>query len=186
MKLEEAISKRHSIRKFSSKNVKWSDILEAIDSAAKIPLAGNTFNLKFLIVSSQELKNEIAKHCQQLWISEAPYIIVVCSDESRLKMLYDSRGSIYSRQQAGASIQNLLLKLTEMKLASCWVGAYADELVKQILRIPENINIEAIIPVGYSSEKPRTKNKVSLENIIFWEFWKQKKKPFPFKDPLTI
>ncbi|MCK4721500.1 nitroreductase family protein, partial [bacterium] len=52
------------------------------------------------------------------------YIIVVCSDITQLKRSYGSRAEMYGRQQAGAVIENILLKVTDLKLASCWVGAF--------------------------------------------------------------
>ena len=115
MKLDEAIKKRCSTREFSSKKVKWEDILKAIDSANQISFAGNINNLKFLIISNQGKKDSIAKQSQQLWISTAPYVIVICSDSSRLESLYHQRGLVYSRQQAGAAIQNFLLKTNRLK-----------------------------------------------------------------------
>ena len=178
MKLDETIKKRCSTREFSSKKVKWADILEAIDSANQVPFAGNINNLKFLIISNQEKKDDIARQSQQLWISKAPYVVVVCSDTSRLEALYHERGLVYSRQQAGAAIQNLLLKLTDLKLSSCWVGAYTDDILKQILRIPGHFNIEAILPIGYGKGKPT--KKARLETKIFWEDWGIKKKPSYF------
>ena len=178
MKLDETIKKRCSTREFSSKKVKWGDILEAIDSANQISFAGNINNLKFLIISNQGKKDSIAKQSQQLWISTAPYVVVICSDSSRLESLYHQRGLVYSRQQAGAAIQNFLLKLTDLKLSSCWIGAYADDILKQILKIPGHFNIEAILPIGYGKGKPA--KKARLETKIFWEDWEIKKKPSYF------
>lgn len=186
MKLLEAIEKRRSVREFSSRKVKWSDILEAIDAAARAPFAGSINNLKFIIVSNEKTKNEISKQCQQSWIATAPYIVIACSDETRLSSLYNFRGPIYSRQQSGAAIENFLLRITDLGLSSCWVGAYADELLKQILSIPEHINIEAVLPIGYAKSAKKTKEiKVSFEKMINWEKWGQSKKPNRFNDPST-
>jgi len=186
MELNNTLIKRHSVREFLSKKVKWADILEAIDASTNSPAAGNIFNLKFIIIKRQETKNEIAKHAQQLWLSSAPYLILACSDETKLERVYDSRGLRYSKQQTGAAIQNFLLKITDLGLSSCWVGAYSDELIKQILKIPEYIQLEAILPVGYEKGKGKQKTKAKLENIINWEKWGQKKKPIYIQDPRTL
>jgi len=177
MDFDKVIDERRSIRDFSNKTVKWSDILEAIDSARKAPCAGNNFNLKFIIIKRSEAKDKIAELSEQSWIMDAPYLIVVCSNETNLEGIYYERGKIYSRQQAGAAIENLLLKLTDLKLSSCWIGAYQDGIIKQILKIPPNINIEAIIAVGYAKQKIKPPRKISLENIINWECWGISKKP---------
>jgi len=185
MKLDDAINSRCSCREFNKKGVKWEKILDAIDSSSKIPFAGNINNLQFIIVENKETKNKLAEHSQQHWIADAPFIIVVCSDEGRLEKLYNERGKIYSRQQAGAAIQNLLLKLTDLKLSACWVGAYSDELIKQLLKIPGHINIEALIPVGNQKKATKKCKKLPLESLINWEIWGVKKKPSFFKDSKT-
>jgi nitroreductase len=180
MQLDDAIYNRRSIREFSDKKVKWHDVLEAIDAACQAPCAGNINHLKYMIVTKQDTKDSLAKNSQQLWIAEAPYLVIICSDPNKLEQSYDKRGAdMYSRQQTGAAIQNILLKLTELKLGSCWVGAYSDKLCKKCLKIPEEINIEAIIAIGYP--KPHIKidkpKKPNLENITQWESWGTKKKP---------
>ena len=185
MKFDDCVEKRCSIRKFSSKKVRWDKILEAIDAANKAPFAGNINNLKFIIVESQASKNRLAECCQQTWMSEASHIVVVCSDYKDLEKLYGDRGEIYSLQQTGAAIQNFLLKITDLKLGSCWVGAFDEEHIKRELSIPNHINVEALLPVGYIDKlsKVKSSKKAPLERIIYWGSWGTGKKPTKFKDP---
>lgn len=185
MKVQDAIEKRRSIRKFKKKEVKWGLVLEAIDAALQAPLAGNTNSLKFIIITDPEMKYGIAKHADQDWIIEADTIVVVCSEDAQLDRLYAERAPTYARQQAGAAIQNFLLRLTELGLGACWVGAYLDSSIKRDLKIPHEALIEAVIPIGYSAEKPKAHKKASLENVIMWEQWGQKKRPVQTRDPTT-
>jgi nitroreductase len=188
MQLDKVTDKRCSIREFSSKPVKYADVLEAIDAACQAPFAGNINNLHFVIVEDQEQKNKITQCCQQDWIADSPLLVVVCSDEAPLERMYETRGAIYSRQQAGAAIENFLLKITDLGLSSCWVGAYTDDQIRAYLKIPENINIEAVLPVGYMSKtcKPKKSKKAPLNNKIFWGSWMTRKKPLKSKDPTTF
>jgi nitroreductase len=188
MKTHEAIEKRASIRDFSNKSVKFGNILEAIDAANKAPFAGNINNLKFIIVETKESKNYLAEFSQQLWINEAQWIVIVCSESRTLQGLYQDRSFMYSKQQAGAAIENMLLSLTDQGLAACWVGAFSDKEIKSKFRIPDDYDIEALIPVGHPKiKKYKQAKKNELETKIFWETWNQKKKPisYPFKDPST-
>ncbi len=185
MNLDKTIDSRRSVRDFKDKKVKWAHVLEAIDATRKGPFAGNNNTLKFLVVQNPKTKEKLADLSDQLWIADASIIIVVCSDDSTLEKIYFDRGERYARQQAGAAIQNFLLKITDLKLSSCWIGAYPDELVKQALKIPAHINIEAILPIGYAKFKTKAPKKASLERILFWETWFNIKKPTPFKDPRT-
>jgi nitroreductase len=183
MDFDKVITNRHSVRSFKKKRASWKAVLEAIDAANQGPFAGNHNHLKFLIIEDQNSIEKIAKHAQQTWINEAKLLIIVCSDDTHLENQYGERGRVYSRQQSGAAIQTILLKLTDQKIDSCWVGSYSDELIKQQLEIPQHIQIEAILPVGYASpEKEKKQKKKELENTIYWESWKTTKRPTIFKE----
>lgn len=185
MKLLEAIEKRRSIRKFKDKIVKWSDVLEAIDAALKAPLAGNIDTLKFIIVTDQDTKNELAGYADQAWISQADTLVIACSDDAQLERMYDARAQTYARQQVGAALQNFLLRLTDLGLASCWVGAYLDKGIQEVLEIPTHIRVEGIFPIGYPDEKPHPVKKEALESRIYWDKWNVKKRPTIARDPKT-
>ncbi len=185
MEFDEVVEKRRSVRSFKDKKVKWDDVLEAIDAANKAPFAGNVDHLKFVIIEDATMIGKIANFCQQEWVADVGIVVVVCSDNRRLISLYDERGKIYSRQEAGAAIQNLLLKLTDLGLSGCWIGAYADELLEQLLGVPNHIRIEAVIPIGYEKLKTKAPRKTALQNIIYWGKWNVSKRPAGIKEPDT-
>lgn len=173
MDFDAVVQKRKSVRSFKNKKSNWKEAILAIDSALQGPYAGNSNNLKFLLIEDKDKILKIARLAQQIWINEAPLLIIVCSDDSNLENTYGERGRIYSRQQAGAAIGTLLLKLTELGIDSCWVGSYSDELIKESLDIPGNIQIEAIIPIGQEQKRPgqEKRRKREVGDSIYWENW---------------
>ena len=175
MGLDKIIKERHSVRKFSSKKPNWRDIMQALDSARLSPLAGNISAIRFILVSDREKIRQLAEASQQDFSANAEYVVVFCSDTSDLERSYGERGKVYARQQAGASIENFLLKLTELGLSTCWIGAFYDEGVKYILGIPEHIEVEAFFPIGYELGKSKQRFKAPLDTITFFDRWKQKK-----------
>ena len=184
MEFNSAVKKRKSVRDFKRKKPSFKDILEAIDAAIQGPFAGNINNLKFIIIESKDTIKDISNHTGQKWIEDAPVVIMVASNDDNLENLYGERGRVYSRQQAGAAISTILLRLTDLGLAGCWVGAYADERIKQTLGIPEKFQIEAIIPVGYAQNpKEKKKTKQSIEEATYWEVWERNRRPTIFPDP---
>ncbi len=181
MELNKAIQNRHSVRKFKTKKPDWRNIIECIDAARYAPTAGDNYTLKFILVDDKEKIQKLADSSQQNFISQAQYIVVVCSDTSRTTNAYE-KGKIFCRQQAGAAIQNFLLKIQEKGLATCWIGAFVESLVKEELKIPANIQVEALFPIGYEFEKPRTRRaKIDLDNILYFNKYKNKKMKNPKK-----
>jgi nitroreductase len=174
MRLNEAIEKRHSVRRFTSKKPNWRHIIEAIDAARLAPSAGNIQTLKFILVDDDKLIKKIATACQQDFISDSHFLVVFCSDVNQCERMYDERALRYAKQQAGAAIENFLLKITELGFATCWVGAFYDEEVKEILKIPGNIDIEAILPIGIELGKEKQKKKKELSGIMFFNSYGNK------------
>ena len=178
MELDKAIKSRKSVKHFLDKKPNWKDIIECIDSARYAPMAGNIFPIKFVVVDDKEKIQKIAQASQQPFIAKAQYIVVVCSDSKLLLNAYEERAEKFCRQQAGAAIQNMLLKIEEKGLETCWVGYYLDYLIKETLNIPKDIEIEAIFPIGYESKKQGTskikKRKTDLIKKIYFNKWKNK------------
>ncbi|MBI2630008.1 nitroreductase family protein [Candidatus Pacearchaeota archaeon] len=172
MDLDKAIKERHSSRRYSSKKVAWQDIMKAVNLARLAPLAGNIPTLKFVVIDDKETMQKLADACQQDFVATAKYVVAVCSDNSNLLVSYEDRAKKYSHQQAGAAIENFLLKIAELRLTTCWVGAFVDEQVKSILKIPGSIEVEALFPIGYEMPpKSKQRTKINLDRMLFFNSW---------------
>jgi nitroreductase len=170
MDFDKVIKTRASIRDYSDKEVKHDKIIDAIEAASLAPSPGNLSFLKYIIIDDEETITKIAQACQQYFISSAPVVIVVCSEKNNLERMYDKRASKYLKQTAGASIENFLLKITEMKLASCWIGAFSEITIKNLLKVPDEVEVEAILPIAYATKRDDSKQKPkpNLGNIVYF------------------
>lgn len=176
MDLDKSIKERHSVRKFSNKQPNWRDIIECIDTMRYAPTAGANTTLKIIMVSDKDKIRKIADACSQDFVGQVYYVVVVCSNSERLENAYGKNGEKFNKQQVGAAIQNFLLKIQEKKLATCWVGYFVEYMIKEILTIPEDIQVEAVFPIGYEFDKPKTrKEKIDIDNILYFDEYKNKK-----------
>jgi nitroreductase len=175
MDLDKTIKARRSIRKFKSTKPDWREIIECIDAMRYAPMAGNNFSIKTILVDEETKIKEIADAAQQHFVGQAEYILVVCTTPSRTETSYGEKGKVFLRQQAGAAIQNFLLKITEKKLATCWIGYFSEKEIKRILNIPEEIQVEALFPIGYSLQKPELKRKLELDAFLYFNEYGNKK-----------
>lgn len=176
MELIEAIESRTSVKKFKKQKPDWRDIIEAIDTTRYAPMAGNNFTLRFIMVDEPKKIERIAEASQQPFITQTHYVVVVVSNPARPTNAYGERGEIYSRQQAGAAIQNFLLRLHELGLATSWIGHFAEDQIKDLLKIPEGHNVEALFPIGKEFNKiSKRKLKTDLNNVLYFNEFKNKK-----------
>lgn len=170
MEFDKVIDARHSVRNFkTTKKPDYRDIISAIEASTKAPLAGNINSIKYILIQDKKKIKELAEAAQQSFISQVDYVVVIISDKKALVKNYLQRGEIYSRQQAGAAIENLILKITELGLSTCWVGAFSDEMVRRIAEIPEELDIEAILPIGYELGKARPHKEPNLDRVLSFD-----------------
>jgi len=182
MQLVDAIKSRKSVKNFDGKVPNWRKVIQAIDIARHSPMAGNIFSVKFTIVEDRAKIEKIAGACQQSFVAKAGALIVVTSDREKVRKMFDANEKGFAQQQAGAAIQNLLLALTEKGIESCWVGFFDDVGVREAVKVPGSEEVEAVIPIGFSSkERVSKKSKDSLETMVFFEKYGVKK-----KEPETI
>lgn len=171
MDVFEAIKRRKSIRAFKNVDVPEEDVEKLIEAARWAPSAGNIQPWEFIIVRNPETKRKLAEAAlNQSFIEEAPVVIVVCADYERSARGYGSRGAtLYCIQDTAAAIQNIHLAAVAMGLGTCWVGAFREEPVKELLKIPDGVRPVAIIPVGCPAEQPKPRPRRPLSEIIHRE-----------------
>ncbi|MEM4486620.1 MAG: nitroreductase family protein [Zestosphaera sp.] len=106
------------------------------------------------------------------FMKDAPVLIVVVGRRNVWDAPYD----------VSAAIENMLLAAHALGLGACWLVApvidVRDELkVKELLKIPEEYTLDAIIALGYPDEQPKPRPRLPLEEITFYEEFGRK---FPF------
>jgi nitroreductase len=181
MDVFEAIAKRRSIRKYQDKDVDDRLIGVLLWAAAQAPSAGNLQECRFIVVRDKKTKELLYNAAlKQDHVKEAPVLIVVAADLEIQSLKYGKRGElVYALLDCGAAIENMLLAATSIGLGACWVSAFDEEDVKNILRLPDFIRPIAIITVGYPAEEPE-KKEVDYSRFAFVEFY-GKKFDFEFK-----
>lgn len=60
----------------------------------------------------------------------------------------------------------MMLRIVELGLGSTWVGRVDDQPVRKRLGLPDNVNVVALLPVGYPAESPEARPRKSLDEIL--------------------
>ncbi|MFH1641324.1 MAG: nitroreductase family protein [Nanoarchaeota archaeon] len=173
----ECIQQRRSIRKYKDKAVEWDNVVKILEAGRMAPSSGNIQNWRFLVVKAIANRKKIVDACfEQEWIEEAPVLIVVTGNSAQGEEMYGTRGErLYTIQNVAAAIENMLLAATSLGLGSCWVGAFEEQKIRTLLKLPETIMPHAIVTIGYADEKPLLPQKKKLEWITRLEMWTGRK-----------
>ena len=172
MELKEAIRNRHSVRSFSPTPIPQPILEEILLAANRAPSAGNLQARDFIIIDDQTIKEQLcAAALNQTFLAHAPLIIVVCANQKRISP-YGTRGTqLYCVQDASAAVEHILLSAVDNGLEACWVGAFDEQMVSRILRVPSYIRPVALIPLGYSKEKTRGTQRKNITDLVHINHW---------------
>ncbi len=174
MDVFECIEKRRSIRKYKNIPVKEEDLMKILKAGILAPSAGNIQPWEFIIVTNNETKEKLCEAALgQYWMMYAWVIVVVCAKEYESESVYGFRGkTLYCIQDTAAAIENMLLAVTALGYGSCWVGAFEEEEVRRILKIPQGVRPVALIPIGVPAERPMPRNRKDIFSVIHFESYK--------------
>jgi len=186
-KVLEAIKKRRSVRKFLPRPVADKVVQEVLEAAGFAPSAHNSQPWRFIFLSEDKLKRELALAVVDSWAvdlakdglavneqtrkeryeryANAPVLILACLTMDGLREFNDSDRQSFERdlavQSLGASLQTLLLAAHEAGLGACWFSApgFCKPTIRKVLEIPREVEPQAFIVMGYADEKPTVPNK---------------------------
>lgn len=168
MEVYQAILKRRSIRKFKPDKIPENTLEKLKNAIIWAPSAGNLQSRIFYFVFNEEKKKKLAEAAfNQIFIKEAPLVIVGCCDLKRVSV-YGERGKkIYSICDVSAAVENLMLLAVNEGLGTCWIGAFDEERVSRILKLPKNEKPMVIVPVGYPLKNPEAppRNEIQIKEI---------------------
>jgi len=160
------VEKRKSIRSYESTAIKKEKLDYILEAFRLAPSAKNLQPWKLIVITDKAVMNALVPVCRnQAFIAEAPVIIAICVND---KEAYATMGGYLSSASidVGISFEHLILAATEQGLASCWIGAFDEKAVGEILGLPENVRVAALTPLGYSNDLGRERRRKSVEDIV--------------------
>jgi SagB-type dehydrogenase family enzyme len=97
-----------------------------------------------------DLREKLSKAAlSQPMIKNAYVSIVISAIYPRITSKYGKRGIRYAHMEAGHAAQNVYLLGVELGIGTCAVGAFEDEEVRKVLKMPANEEPLYILPLGY-------------------------------------
>ncbi len=161
------VKSRRSVRAFEKKEIPKVVLDKLMDAILWAPSAGNLQARRFFFVSDQTIKKELATAALgQHFLSEAPLVVVGCTDRS-IGNKYGDRGkNLYTVQDVACSIMNLMLVACENGLGTVWIGAFSEDEVTKVLGLPWHLRPVVLVPVGYPSRVPKAPPRISAGEAI--------------------
>ena len=162
MDVLEAVEKRRSIRKYKPSAIPKEHLKRILEAARLAPSAGNRQPWRFIVVRSPERKKLLAEASQkQMFLADAGAVVVALADPEASPKWF--------KQDVMIALEHMVLASISLGYGTCWIGAFEEVQVRQLLGIPERMTVVALLPVGLPDEKPQPRPRKEFDEIFFAE-----------------
>ena len=183
--LEEALAKRRSVRNFTSQPLEAHQISQLLWAAQgemnarglrAAPSAGALYALELYLIDDRgvfqyhpdmhalsthaegDLRKDVYQVAlQQDSVLQAPCTMVLAAVFDRIAQRYGAeRAPRYVFMEVGHAAQNVLLQAASLGLGAVPIGAFEDDGLHSVLKLPQDHKPLYLIPIGYpdQSESP--------------------------------
>lgn len=171
MELDNIIQQRKSVRKYTDAPVGRETIRQLLESARLAPSAVNYQPWKFIVCASEAAKRVVRESYPREWFNGAPVYIVACGNHHASWKRAD--GKDHCDIDVAIAVQHIVLKVHDLGLGTCWVCNFDAQKLKNDLKLEEQWQPIAILPIGYPQESGETALKdgkrKGLGEIMEWK-----------------
>lgn len=149
MKFAELAENRFSCRKFENKKIEKEKIDLILKAAQLAPTAVNKQPQKIMIIDDKNILEKL-KECTK-YTFDAPLCFAVCVDKEKAYVRgYDGKNS--ADIDGSIVTTHMMLQASDLGLGTTWVMAFNPIKAKEILALPDNLEVLALLPTGYPAE----------------------------------
>lgn len=168
----ELAEKRRSVRAYKPEPVP-EDLLQTVLEAGRLaPSAANKQPWRFIVVRSETGRRALGTAYAREWFWKAPVVIAVCvlPKEAWVRS-YD--GQNYALVDGALALDHMTLAAAELGLGTCWIGAFDPAAAREILGLPDGVEIVGLTPLGFPDVEPspRVRSRRPLGETVRQERW---------------
>lgn len=161
------VKARYSVRDYVQKEIEQSKLDYIMECVRLAPSAVNFQPWRFAIVTDAEQLAALKTAYPREWIQTAPCIIVACADHTQ-SWHRKADNKDHADIDLSIAIEHLCLAAAEQGLGTCWVCNFDVPVCREVMRLPEQLEPVALIPIGYpAAQTLPDKKRKSLAEIMF-------------------
>ena len=168
---------RRSVREYKDTPLSRQDIENMVEISQMASCWENTQPIRYVAVLDKELKDKIAEECTKKFpwntenIHEAPALVILCAVKGLSGYEPDgtpstSKGTHWQSFDAGVAAAHFCLAANALELGTLIMGRYDEGKIKEILRLPDEYDVSAIIAIGYPAVIPAANERKPLKEVL--------------------
>ena len=173
----ETILARKSVRSYTEQKLSEEQIQTLLKAAMAAPSGMNMQPWRFVVVTDQAVKDELAGPRGGM-TAQAAAVFVVCGQTTMMMRPFgqpDAEPTAADNPNwtadCAAATENLLLAAEAIGLGAVWTACYPypERMVnvREVLGLPEDVTPYCVVPVGYPAGDDQPKDKWKPENIHY-------------------
>jgi len=168
VKTFDAIRGRRSVRSYTDRKIPREHLGKIMEAAIWSPSGSNAQAWEFIVVEDDDDIKKIKTFSPGIFGNPAA-IIIVCRDLKRAYELCGELGrDILSVMDISMASQNIMLAAYDLGIGSCAVRSFGISAIKRLYDLPEHINPELLITLGYPEETPKPPKRREINEVVQW------------------
>ncbi len=175
MNVNECIKSRRSIRKYKPDAIDHSIIDSIVSTASFSPSWKNTQITRYTAIEDPAIISTIAEKCVPDYnakiIRQIPMLIAVSYIKGRCGFERDGsyttqKGDRWQMFDAGVACQTFCLAAKEQGLGTVIMGVFDDEAIAELIELPEDQELAALIAIGYPDIDPEAPKRKPVDVLL--------------------
>ena len=158
MYVKESIKHRYSVRKYGKSSIPQEHMEILFKALQLAPSANNSQNWEFVFVSDLDVKQTLVSACfNQRFIAECSYFVAGVANPALKWHMVDIT----------IAMTQFTLQATELGYGTCWIGAFDEYRVKEVLGVPKDKKVVICMTFGMPRGKPLFSSRKRVENFVY-------------------
>ena len=165
----ELVKSRYSVRSYQPRPVEQDTLDRILEAVRLAPSGSNRQPWRFAVVRDEEVRRQLVAACSnQQFIAQAPVVVAGVGLMPDRVMRCDIPGDPVD---VAIAMEHLALAAAAEGLGTCWIGAFYQDQVREVLGIPDSAKVVALMTLGYPADSPRSKNRKPVSEIVCYDRW---------------
>jgi nitroreductase len=161
----DVIEKRFSCRSFKDEKIDRALLNKVLEAGRLAPTACNYQPERIFVCESEEVLSKLKVATRYTF--DAKTILIICHLKSE-SWHRGNDGVDHGKVDSTIVATQMVLASTSLGLGTCFVCSFKEALVKEVLGINDDYEVDIILPIGYPNDiKPHNQRKDLKESVCY-------------------
>ncbi len=163
---DNVVNERFSCRSFKPERITTEELNYVLEVGRLAPTAKNKQPERIIVVENECLLERLKEATPCTF--DAKTVLIVCYDKNEC-WIRSTDAKYHGEIDATIVATHLMLAATAINLGTTFVCAFNNEILKNVLDLPTNIEPVCMLPIGYPKEIKAHNTRLDLEDIVIYK-----------------